>query len=63
MFNAEKELLLAYWKMNKAMEGSGNKKISDLSQNENHLTVKRQGASGGTVQTEIIIDNDIDINI
>jgi len=49
--------------MNKAMEGSGNKKISDLSQNENHLTVKRQGASGGTVQAEIIIDNDIDINI
>lgn len=63
MFNAEKELLLAYWKMNKAMEGSGNKKISDLSQNENHLTVKRQGASGGTVQAEIIIDNNIDINI
>lgn len=61
--DAEKNNLLAYWKMNKVMAGSNNKMISDISGNEHHITVKRQGASDDSVVPVVIIDNDIDINI
>ena len=59
----EKSKLLAYWKMNKAMVGSDNKMIEDISGNDCHITVKRQGASGSSVEPVVVIDNDIDINI
>lgn len=59
----EKSNLLAYWKMNKAMVGSDNKMIEDISGNDCHITVKRQGASGSSVEPVVVIDNDIDINI
>lgn len=61
--DAERNKLLAYWKMNKVMAGSGNKMISDVSGNEHHITVKRQGASDDSVVPVVVIDNDIDINI
>ena len=59
----EKSKLLAYWKMNKAMVGSDNKMIEDISGNNCHITVKRQGASDSSVEPVVVIDNDIDINI
>lgn len=62
-FDLEKGKLLAYWKMNKVMAASGNKMISDISGNEHHITVKRQGAADDSVVPVVIIDNDIDINI
>ena len=62
-FDLEKDKLLAYWKMNKVMAASGNKMISDISGNEHHITVKRQGAADDSVVPVVIIDNDIDINI
>lgn len=62
-FDLEKSKMLAYWKMNKVMLGSGNQKISDVSGNGCHLTVKRQGATDESVTPVVVIDNDIDINI
>lgn len=59
----EKSKLLAYWKMNKVMAGSSNKMISDVSGNERHITVRRQGANDDSVVPVVVIDNDIDINI
>lgn len=62
-FDLEKSKMLAYWKMNKVMLGSGNQKISDVSGNGCHLTVKRQGATDESVTPVVVIDNDIDINV
>ena len=54
--------LVAYWKMNAAMVGSGDTMIEDMSGNGYDITVSRQGASG-TVTPKVVINNDIDINI
>lgn len=61
--DAASDGLLAYWKMNEAMTGSGNTRIADETGNGNDLTVARQGASCGTVTPVVVINNDIDINI
>lgn len=58
-----KSNLLAYWKMNKVMDDSNNRKIADISGKGRDLTVKRQGASNPSVTPKVVINNNIDINL
>lgn len=60
--DGERANLIAYWKMNKAKEGSDNKLIGDVSGNGLDIVVKRQGAACPSCEPVVVIDNDIDIN-
>lgn len=61
--NAVRNQLVAYWKMNEAMAGSGNKMIEDVSGHGNDITVARQGAANADAVPTVVINNDIDINL
>lgn len=61
-YDLEKDKLIAYWKMNKVMSGSGNKMIQDVTGHGHNMKVYRQGASS-SIEPFVVIDNSIDITI